>query len=448
MPGPDLSRRHLLALGGAGALALGLPRRAGADPAMDARLSGWAAAGTSGSFTLSNAVLVTHEGRRLDASGLRVEAGRVVELGPQVKGGTDLGGRWLTPGFTDAGCLVGLLEVGAEGGSRDDNEDSDAIQPDARAWDGYNPQSEVVAVTRAAGITHALVHPATNRLVPGQAGLFRMVGRTPDEALVSAPAALVLCLGHAATGGKGPTSRMGVSMRLRELMHGIELPEDTDEKPRRRCRKGEGEAPEADEDLSPADRTWRQVRLVGLRRGELPVLIKAERADDILSAIDLCAEWKLRGILLGGAEAWMVVEELAAAGMPAFLGPLTVQPDSFEHPHARYDNAAILHRAGVPIGFRTNSAHFSRGLSTSAGVAVAHGLPWEAAIAALTRGPSAALGGTPLGTLEAGGPASFFVTDGDPLQPRHAVRRMWIDGREVSLDNRQRRLLERYRELW
>ncbi len=443
MPGPDLSRRHLLALGGAGALGPGP-----APPRLGRPRDGRAPVGLGGCRHLRQLHPEQRRpghprGRRLDASGLRVEAGRVVELGPQVKGGTDLGGRWLTPGFTDAGCLVGLLEVGAEGGSRDDNEDSDAIQPDARAWDGYNPQSEVVAVTRAAGITHALVHPATSRLVPGQAGLFRMVGRTPDEALVSGPAALVLCLGRAATGGKGPTSRMGVSMRLRELMHGIELPDDSDEKPRRRCRKGEPDAPEADEDLSPADRTWRQVR-----RGELPVLIKAERADDILAAIDLCAEWKLRGVLLGGAEAWMVVDELAAAGMPAFLGPLTVQPDSFEHPHARYDNAAILHAAGVPISFRTDSAHFSRGLSTSAGVAVAHGLPWEAAIAALTHGPSAALGGAPLGTLEPGGPASFFVTDGDPLQPRHAVRRMWIDGREVSLDNRQRRLFERYRELW
>ena len=443
MPGPDPSRRRLLAWGGAAAATLALPRAArGDDPV--AALESRAPDGLHDTFTLHNATVVRADGVRLSGAGIRVEGGVVVEVGSGVTGGLDLGGRWIVPGFTDAGCTVGMVEIGAESATNDSSEGSDAVVPDARAIDAYNPLSDVIGVTRAYGITTALIHPQPNRLVAGQAALVHTRGRTRADASVQSPAALVVGLGGAGRGGKGPSSRMGVQAQLRALFAAVELPAPAPEPKgwRRQKKRDDPGGEDDDAELSPADRVWRQAL-----QGKLPVLFKAERADDILVAVDLAEEWGLRAALLGAAEAWIVAAELAAAEMPALIGPLTVQPGSFEHPHARYDNAAMLHRHGVRFGFRTGSAHFSRGLSTSAGVAVAHGLPWEAAVQALTRAPGEILGIPDVGRIEPGSPATFFVSDGDPLQPRHAVRRVWIQGEEQRMDHRQRRLFERFREL-
>lgn len=433
MSGRDgISRRSALAGLGALAAASVLPRPARAEA----------------SFSIRGATLLTHEGRRLDDHGLRVEQGKIVEIAPSARLGADaidLGGAWLVPGFTDAGCRVGLVEVDLEKATRDDDESTDAVTADARVRDGYNPRSEVIPVTRANGITSVLVHPTTRNLISGQAALFRTTGETVDEALVLAPAALCINLGHAATGtgrSGAPATRMGVGMKLRELFDGVELPDKGEDKGKKRKGKDEGKKVKPDDEIKPKERVLRD-----LLRGELPALLQAERADDVLFAIDLAKTWKLNAILLGGAEAHLVAGALADAGIPAFLGPLTVQPDDFEHLHARYDNAARLHKAGVRLAFRTGAAHFSRGLPTSAGVAVAHGLPFEAAITALTVGPWAALGLDGKGRMEQGAEATFFAVDGDPLQPRNDVRRMWIAGREVSLETRQSRLYQAFRAL-
>lgn len=436
-------RRDLLA--GLGAAGLGAAGLATMLPGR-ARAAG-------DSFTLRGATVLTHEGKRLDDHGLKVEDGRVVALEPSARfgaDGTDLSGAWVCPGFTDAGCLVGLVEVGQEDATHDDDESSNAVTPDARVRDGYNVRSEVIPVTRANGITSVLVHPAGANLISGQAALLRTAGDTVDEALMLAPAALCINLGRGVT-GKGrngaPASRMGVAMRLREILEETKLPaekdpnQDTKRKPKREVEGGKDKDVKPDSEVEPAKRALRD-----LKRGTLPALIQAERADDILFALDLARSWKLDAILLGAAEAWLVADAIAAASVPVFLGPLSVQPDSFEHLEARYENAALLHKAGVRLAFRTGAVHFSRGLPTNAGLAVAYGLPFEAAITALTRGPHEALG-LDSGRLEPGAEATFFTVAGDPLQPRNALGRMWIAGRELPLSSRQSRLYDRFRTL-
>ena len=433
------SRRQLLAgLGSLGALGL----------------TGLARAGSVGA--IKNATVLTHEGKRIADAGVRFEDGRIVAIGASSAmpaDAIDASGAWLVPGFTDAGCKVGLYEVDLEGATHDDDESTDAVTPDARVRDGYNPASPVIPITRANGVTSVLVHPSNGGLISGQAAMFRTVGATVDEALVLAPAGLCINLGHAAVGGGragAPASRMGVMMRLRALFDAVQLPEaaaEAGDDKKKRAKKGEAPPPakpeiKADADLSPVDLTLRE-----LLRGKIPAIIRAERADDVMAAIELAKTWGLNAMLLGGAEAHLVAPQLADANMPVLLGPLTEQPSTFETLAARYDNAAILHRAGVRLAFRTGAAHTSRTLPTSAGVAVAYGLPFEAAIHALTAGPWEILGDQTRGRLAEGAEATFFLVDGDPLQPRYPVRRMWIAGAEVSLATRQTRLAEQYRVL-
>ena len=177
-------------------------------------------------------------------------------------------------------------------------------------------------------------------------------------------------------------------------------------------------------------------------------MIKAERADDILKALELVETMSWTRSCWERPRGTEVAGEIANLEVPVFLGPLTVQPSSFEHLQARYDNAKQLHEAGVALAFRTGSSHGSRNLRVSAGVAVAHGLPWKAAMHSLCRGAWAALDGPKkAGKLEFGAPAHLVMTAGDPLQPRAAVQRVIIDGVETSSMTRQQRLYDRFKVL-
>ncbi len=443
------SRRRLLGGGGMGLLGLSLSRRSSASPECEGPRGDRAPL----DLTLSGGTVLLPTGERLENSGIRVENGVIVEVGSGVKGGRDLAGRWVVPGFIDAGCHVGMYEVGAEGSSRDDQEGLGTVLPDLRVVDGYNPCSEIIPVTRASGVLTAVVVPNGGKLLAGQAAAMHLAGRTLDEVVLQAPVGLCLHLGRSGMGGEGgPSSRLGVGLKLRELLDGIELPdaeadseEGAGEKRRKKKKVGSHPADEAkpDEDLSSAELALRR-----LRRGELKALVYADRADDVLRAAELIAEYELDGVIVGGAEAHLVTRDLARehAGLPFILGPLTVQPASFERLHASYENARVI-AEHAPVAFRSGANHFARGLPTDVAVAVSHGLPWEVAVAGLTSTAADVLGLSAVGRLEEGARASFFLCDGDPLQPRHSIDTLVIDGRAVSLDSHQRRLYERFRVL-
>ena len=442
MPTPEsCSRRTLLGLLGAGlaapSLAPSLSWAGELDPAV---FTGFLD-DPKPSFTLSGATLLTHDGRVIQGAGLRVERGRIAELGPQVSGGLDLGGDWLMPGIVDAGCTLGLFEIGAEPATKD-VADQPSVAPGARAVDGFHPRSMTLPVARVEGITHALIHPQLRGLVPGRAALIRTAGGTLQSSVRRESVGLVVCFGKAGTGGKnGVDSRIGVARALRELIEAAPEP---------RPLQGRG----------PATGTWRENSakkkapetekdrvLQHVRERRLKVLAAADRADDIERALEWLEEHKLDGVILGGAEAWMVADRIADAGVGVLLGPVTVQPDSFERLHARYENAALLYEAGVPIAFRSGGNHFARQLRIHAGIATAHGLPHEAAVYALTAGAGELLGIPGLGRMEPGAAATFFRATGDPLQPRSRVQQVWMAGRRTRMETRQTRLRDQFEAL-
>lgn len=391
---------------------------------------------TPASFSLRNARVVVGDGTVVDG-GVRVEGGKIVEVGPGVRDGTDLAGATLFPGFYDGGSALGLYEIDLEPATHDAAETSDAIVPQARAVDGWNPRSALLPVARISGVLGALVIPGGG-LVSGQAAWMRVAGDTVAEATLKAPAAVCVHLGH--PGGDAPNApktRMGVAMKLRDLLDKNEPAEPTT--------KGmlwwRREVPPDEKELSRGEKTLR-----ALRRRETKALFVADRADDLLLALDLAREYALDAVLLGCTEGHLVARQLADAEVPVLLGPVTVQPASFETLHARYDNAAKLHAAGVRFGLRQGNPHQLRDLPTEAAVAVAHGLPWEAAIAAAC-GNGPGFWGLDVGLIKVGHEATFAQATGDPLQPRTAIRGVWIRGEATPMTSRQTELYERYRTL-
>jgi imidazolonepropionase-like amidohydrolase len=181
--------------------------------------------------------------------------------------------------------------------------------------------------------------------------------------------------------------------------------------------------------------------------GAGPIVVSIERASDIRQVIAFAQREHLRVAIRGAPEAWRVAGELAAAGIPVILDPLDDLPASFDSVGATLENAARLQRAGVKVAFSFNDPqpHNIRKLRQAAGIAVAHGLPWEEALAALTRNPAEVFGVADRnGSIATGRPADLVLWSGDPLEVSTLADAVFIQGAVQPLRSRQTELRDRY----
>src|SRR5690606_15536946 len=158
-------------------------------------------------------------------------------------------------------------------------------------------------------------------------------------------------------------------------------------------------------------------------------LVEVDRAADILQLLRWAGRHDLRIAISGGAEAWAVAPQLAAADVPVFVDPLANLPGSFDTLGASMENAARLHAAGVRVGFSQagDSSHNARKVRQLAGNAVANGLPWEAALAGLTSMPARALGvERQVGAIAPGMRADLVLWNGDPLEVNATADLVWL----------------------
>jgi imidazolonepropionase-like amidohydrolase len=187
--------------------------------------------------------------------------------------------------------------------------------------------------------------------------------------------------------------------------------------------------------------------LLPVVRGELPLVLNADRASDILTALKLGEEFGLHLVLNGAGEGWMVAEEIAAAGVPVVTNSISNMP-TFEVLGAAYENVARMHEAGVIVVLASFDAHNARNLKQAAGFAVSYGLPYEAALQSVTLTPARVWGvADRMGSLEAGKVGDVVVWSGDPFEVMSSAEMVFIDGAEISYDTRQKALLEKYRSL-
>lgn len=383
----------------------------------------------------------------------------------------DATGRTVMPGFFAAYSQVGMVEVELVGATNDTGESPGPNTAQARAEDAYNPLSEVIPVTRMTGVTTALIAPAGGNVFPGTSAVVTLSGTTMQEALVTNPAALHIVLGEAPKdkfGGKDsmPSTRMGTAAYIRgELQKTREYADQWkryQEKYRRfqtanaefpakleawkaDKSKDRGDEPEPPEPPDPPSTDLQREAMVRALNGDIPAAFHANRLDDIETMLRISAEFNLSPVLIGGTDAWKIASKLAEQKVPVILQP-TAQPDSMEAQGAIYENARILAAAGVRIALMTgDTSHNVRNLPFEAAVAVAHGLPHEAALAAITSAPAEIWRvSEAIGSLKPGLKANIIVVDGDPLQPSSRVELELIAGDPVALRSRQTDLAEKF----
>jgi imidazolonepropionase-like amidohydrolase len=344
-------------------------------------------------------------------------------------------GRYVTPGAFAAMSEIGLSEISGSGAPNDASVSGDVIAAAADAGRAFNPEVTAVAVTRMEGVTRAAIAPSeTATLFGGRGALVSLSGDA--ESVFRPRAFMVVELGETGahrTGGSRAALWPAFDAAL----------QDAREYPAR-YRSGQGGAILDEIDAAA---------LQPFARGQGLFLVHVESAADIRRLIAYKrANPSLRFAIHGGAEAWQVAAELAQAQIPVILDPLSNLPDHFERLSARVDNAVLLNRAGVQFAIApmpgTVDAHQARLVLQLAGNAVANGLPWNAAFAAVTRGPAEIFGvGAQLGRLERNYLADVVIWDGDPLEVTSAPTQVFIQGVEEPLVSRQTRLRDRYNPL-
>ncbi len=179
----------------------------------------------------------------------------------------------------------------------------------------------------------------------------------------------------------------------------------------------------------------------------MPLLASVDRASDIEALLTLTAGTKVRLVLVGGAEAWLVKEALATRAVAVIVDPFVYGPGSFDQLRARADNAALLAAAGVKVLMSTFNTHQVRRLRQVAGNAVREGLPWQSALLAVTEWAADAFGMSGHGRIAAGAVGNVVLWSGDPFELSTGVVKMWIDGREIAIRSRQTELFERWRTM-
>jgi imidazolonepropionase-like amidohydrolase len=307
-----------------------------------------------------------------------------------------------------------------------------------------NPDSELIPVARANGITHA--HPVpSGGIVPGLSGVIALAGWTTEEMTIRKPVALHLSWPN-----------MNLDTRAREQVRDRGAWKSLEDQARdRRAR-----LKDIDEFFSQAKayaklRTDKSIvpaweAMLPLVRGEIPVMIRADDARQIKAALKWADTNGFYAVIVGGHEAAEVADLLASRKVPVIFDNVFEFPGSDT---SSYDNQfktpAILHRAGVKVVFSEGgrfSASMVRNLPYAAAQSVAFGLPAGEALKGITLYPAQVLGvDERLGSIDVGKEASLFVSDGDILDVRSKVSRMWVAGEEVPLNTRHTRLYDKYR---
>lgn len=370
-----------------------------------------------------------------------IQNGRITAVGANVAvpaGATriDATGKVVTPGLFESSTNMALVEVEAVGTTNDYNfQDEDQVAAAFNVADGINPRSMVIPVTRIAGVTTVVSRPSGG-LISGQGLAFDLVGDNIGEMAIRSPIAMFGSVSENENEAAGGGTRGGLFMRLREALEDARV---------------WARNPQAFERGETRQFSISRLDLAALQpvlRGELPLVLEAHRASDIQTAIRIAQEYDIRLIIAGGTEGWMVADDLARARVPVLVKVLRNLPESFESLGARYDNAALLRRAGVQVAITTGETYKAFNIRQEAGNAVAYGLPYDEALRAVTLYPAQIFGVSDrYGTLEPGKVGNVVVWSGDPLELLTNVEHVIIRGQQVPLVSRETMLRDRYMNL-
>ncbi len=387
---------------------------------------------------IENGVVVMQNGRISAVGG----SNTAIPKGAKV---IDVTGMTVYPGLIDSESHLGLTEVQADRMTNDTLEPSDEIMPHMHVYDAFHAETALIPVTRINGITNAIVAPSEDDTLSGQDSMIQLAGKSATEMLIVRDIAMPFNFtgkqrrNQSFEAAKFPFTRMGMAAQLRQAFLDAQ---DYEQKLAAYDKKKSGDAEKAG---PPPKRDLRLDALLPYLHGQKPVVLAAEEANDLQTAMDLARDFHLKVILNHVTHSNAVLDKVAASGFPVIVGPIYEQPKESDRYDAVYKVPAELAKRGVKIAFASYDAHNVRNLPYAAGYATAFGLPHDEALKALTINPAQIWGvEKDLGSLDVGKTANVVVANGDPLDVKTDVKHVFIDGEEIPLVDKQTQLRDQY----
>ncbi len=412
---------------------------------------------TGGAYAIVGATIHTLAQGDIPNGAVVFEKGRITALGAGVtppKGAQiiDGKGKHVYPGMIAANTAVGLTEIGSVSGSVDVTEIG-TLNPNVRAEMAVNPDSELIPVTRANGITHVLTSPSGS-LINGTSALIRLDGWTWEDLTAGAPVAMNIqwprFRPQRGFGGGPPAAPLSEEEQRRNRERALQAIRQAFEDARAYQKAKSAEGKDGGRRLK-ADSVWEA--MLPVLDGKIPVIVHASEIRQIKSALEWAEQEGVRMILAGAGDVWRVADMLKEKNIPVIVTGILETPERDDEPYdSAYAVAARLHAAGVKFSIAgggrgpASETSNSRNLPYHAGMAAAFGLPREEALKAVTLYPAQILGfSSALGSLEVGKSASLIVTDGDPLEIRTKILAEFVDGRPAALENNKHyKLYQKY----
>ncbi|MEL7500565.1 MAG: amidohydrolase family protein [Planctomycetota bacterium] len=377
------------------------------------------------------------------------ENGKIIQIGKKIKPPKnalviDAQGKHVYPGLFETHSQIGLTELAAVRATNDFRE-SGSINPNVKALVSIYPDNMNIPVTRSNGVLFAVVAP-TGGLISGKSAVVQLDGWTYEDMSIRNEATLQV---------NWPS--MSISNRRRARMTEKEI---ADAEKRRKLQliqireyfdaaKRYRDARASDDSNQRYDA--RLEAMIEVVDGQLPLMVRADRAAEIQSAVAFGAEQGINIIILGGYDAEMCADVLKKNKVPVIVSAVHRNPQRRDDGYDRaYDLPARLHKAGVQFcisGTDRSETWNARNLAYQAGHAVGFGLPEEEALKSITIHAATILGvDDRIGSLEVGKDASFIVTDGNPMETTTEIHAAYLQGRSVDLNNRQKRLYKKYQQ--
>jgi imidazolonepropionase-like amidohydrolase len=347
-------------------------------------------------------------------------------------------GRHVYPGFIDAGCHLGLGEIGAVSLTNDFNEIGEFI-PHMQALTAVNPNSVSIPVTRTNGITTVFTYPSGGG-ISGTGAVIDLIGYTPEQMYAGAKAVVMY---FPSSGKRGRWDRRKPDeikkeaekaiKKLNEIWENAFLYAKIDSAASTMDKVPEGYKPELE-------------ALLPVVRGEMKLVVEVNKAEDINAALEWLKDKHLDVILSGVREGHRVTDAIMESGYPCIVGPILGMPSRASDKYdLGYTNITKLMQAGIKVAIRTNDTENVRNLPFNAGFAATYGMGVDEALKAITINTAEIFGiADKYGSIEEGKTANLFISDGDPFEPKTQIYNLFINGLMVPIESRHTLLYDEF----
>ena len=358
---------------------------------------------------------------------------RVSESSLQADEILDVGGKIVTPGFIASDTEIGIVEVGALDVTRDD--ESNIYSIGFSIHDAFNPNSTLIPWNRANGITSAITLPRNTSSPIGGLGSFFVL----DSNLNISSEPDMVMIGR--IGGSSSSSRAEMLSLTDDILAFAFSISSSDMK----TNLDIDALIDSSSIANFLELKARDVKaLYKLINKKMPIIIKSNRASDILKLIEMKKKYDLNLIIMGAQEASLVADQLAESKIPLIVNPINNIPNSFDELASNINLSSRLEDEGILLMFNASRDHNYHLIRQGAGIAVANGMSYGGAIKALSSNVATAFNIQDRGTIKPGKVADLIVWEADPLEPSSMPEKVFINGIDMDLTTRSSRLTDRY----